>query len=444
MSRSLLFEYDPIDQPAATDPVERATWCSLRIRVGERYASRVWDQTLQSERTTLYLPAFPLAAWIVQNWWSLLNELCSWETVPGAPLDATQSRWLKRHCLRSADSSLMLPALSIFHDGRTLRAEWQSDPQGSMPNMPGEFVDGGAEWLDSDATQDSLAQFIDQVLDRVTELDDARAHEIREHSRAIKAADSEEQAFCTLAGRMGIDPYDGSEMTDDLAQFLEQTVTGPEDPLVRDLTEVARPDFIEQQWSWLSTAGKDLELESIPVDPNFDVLIVGLAGPRSAAELARRVRALAGVSPESPLSSVESFAQKVLGRRVRIEARNDFPGSGIRAIVGQSRRDRDIVAAGPLPPHEASRRFLKARSLYHALVTTEDSRRLVTDAFSWDQKASRAFAAELIAPQRALAARVSGSRADPSQVELLSHEFKASNMLIERQLENAGFSLSFE
>ena len=233
MSRSLLFECDPVDQPAATDLVERSTWCSLRIRAGERYVSRIWDKTLQSERTSLYLPAFPVAAWIVQNWWSLLNELCSWEMVPKSPVDATQSRWLRRHCLRSADSSLMLPALYIFHDGQTLRAEWQSDSQGSMPNMPGQFVDGGAESLDSGGTQDSLAQFIDQVLDRVAEVDDVRVHEIREHWRAIQGADGEEQAFCTLAGRMGIDPYDRSEMTDELAQFLEQTATSPDDPLIR-------------------------------------------------------------------------------------------------------------------------------------------------------------------------------------------------------------------
>src|ERR1700728_2344156 len=70
VSRSLLFEFDPVDQPAATDPV---------------------------------------APWIVQNWWSLLNELCSWDAVPTVAVDGTQSRWLKRHCLRSADSSLMLP-----------------------------------------------------------------------------------------------------------------------------------------------------------------------------------------------------------------------------------------------------------------------------------------------------------------------------------------------
>jgi hypothetical protein len=444
VSRSLLFECDPIDQRGAADPVERLTWCSLRIRVGERYVSRIWDKANQNERTSLYLPVFPIAVWIVQNWWSLLNELCGWETVPRAAVDAAQSMWLKRHCLRSADSSVMLPALYIFHDGYALRAEWFSDPQDSMPNMLGEFVDSGAGWLDSGVTQDSLAQFIDQVLDRVTALDDVRVQDIREHWRAIQAADAEEQAFCTLAGRMGIDPYDSNEMTDELAQFLEQTVTSSEDLLVRDLTEVARPQSIVQQWSWLSSVGTDLQLDSNPVELPFNLPPRESLAPQFGYKLARLVRTAAGVSLESPLNSVESTARDVFGREMRIEDRNHVPGHGILAIIGRSKRNGDIVAAGPQPPREDSQRFLNSRSIYHALVTTGESRRLVTDSFSWDQKASRAFAAELIAPQRALVARLTGFRADSAKIESLSREFNASTIVIEKQLENAGVSVSYE
>ena len=145
MSRSLLLECDPIDQPAATDPVERSTWCSLRIRVGERYVSRIWDKSLQSERTSLYLPAFPVAAWIVENWWSLLNELCSWETVPNSAVDATQSQMAQAALPSFGGLFAHAAGPLFFHDGQSLRAEWHSDPQGSMPNMPGEFIDDGAE-----------------------------------------------------------------------------------------------------------------------------------------------------------------------------------------------------------------------------------------------------------------------------------------------------------
>ena len=286
--------------------------------------------------------------------------------------------------------------------------------------------------------------FIDQVLDRVTALDDVRVHEIRDHWRAIQAADSEEQAFCTLAGRMGVDPYDRNELTDEVAHFFERTVTSPEDPLVRDLTEVARPESIVQQWSWLSSVGADLELESIPVDWSFNLPPRESLAPQFGYGLARRVRSAAGVSLESPLDSVESVARDVFGREMRIENRNHVPGHGIRAIIGRSGRNGDIVAAGPQPAREDNRRFLNSRSIYHALVTTRNSSRLVTDSFSWDQKASRAFAAELIAPQRALVARVSGSRADFAKVESLSREFKASTIVIEKQLENAGVSISYD
>ena len=38
------------------------------------------------------------------------------------------------------------------------------DPSRSMPNMPGEFIADGADELDTNATQESLAQFIHSVL----------------------------------------------------------------------------------------------------------------------------------------------------------------------------------------------------------------------------------------------------------------------------------------
>ena len=174
-------------------------------------------------------------------------------------------------------------------------------------------------------------------------LDDVRVHEIREHWRAIQAADGEEQAFCTLAGRMGIDPYDRNEMTDEVAQFLEQTVTSPEDPLVRDLTEVARPDSIVQQWSWLSSVGTDLELDSNPVDLSFNLPPRDSLPPQFGYGLARLVRTAAGVSLESPLDSVESVARDVFGRETadrRSKSRPRSWDSGNYRTIQERRRHR--------------------------------------------------------------------------------------------------------
>jgi hypothetical protein len=258
-------------------------------------------------------------------------------------------------------------------------------------------------------------------LERVRLVEDIRVEELTEHWRAIQGADTDERGFCTIAGRMGIDPYHSSEMTDALARFLEQSTFDADDPLVRDLTEVAQPDSITEQWSWLSSVSRDLELRPGPVDLSFVVPPRGSAPPQFGYRLARLVRDAAQVLPGSPLDSIETVASDVIGRRLRIEPRNRLPGRGIRAIVGKSAKDGDIVAAGPQLLRTDSQRFLIARSLYHAIVTAQNSLRLVTNAFSWDQQASRAFAAELLAPQRTLVERVSSSGADSALVVSLSH-----------------------
>jgi hypothetical protein len=442
MSKYLLFESDPIDQPAAADPVERLTWCALRIRVGERFASMIWDKSLQSERKNLYLPAFPVAEWLVENWWSLFNELCPSERVPTSVAGGAQLKWIKRHCLRSADSALMLPALYLFHDGKDLRAEWQADISGSMPNMPGEFIADGAEQLDADLTRESLANFINDCLNRVAQISDTRTRQLAEQWKAIQGADVEEQNFCALAGRMGIDPYDDSETTEELTLFLEQAITSPDDPLVRDLTEVAHREFIAQQWTWVTQVGAEFGMGPNPVNLSFDIPSRLRSPPLFAYELAGKVRSHANISSKSPLDSVEAVARRVTGKTLRFEDRNHVPGTGIRAIVGRS--GEDMVCAGPAPAREDNKRFLIARSLYHAIVTTQSSHRLVTEAFSWDQKASRAFAAELLAPQEALVERISTCGVDSNAIELLSREFNVSTRVIENQLKNAEIAISSE
>src|SRR5438552_1849383 len=95
VSRFLSIECDPLDQPAAADPVERRSWCALRIQVGGRTVTRLWDKTLAAERSLLYVPAFPIAQWLVENWWTLLNE-----PSPSAELSqsaTTFGAWTKRH-----------------------------------------------------------------------------------------------------------------------------------------------------------------------------------------------------------------------------------------------------------------------------------------------------------------------------------------------------------
>jgi len=443
VSKFLSLKFDPISQPAANDLVERQSWCSLRVKAGSRFASRLWDKTLEEEREALDVPAFPIARWIVQNWWSLFNELCPWESVPRKPIiGAAWLSWTRRHCLRSADSALFLPKLFLYSDGQNLRTEWHADLPESMPNMPGEFISDGVEQLDPQATEVSLAQFVNHTLGRVEDVQDDRVNQVGAQWSVIQNADAEERDFCILAGRMGVDPYNQDEMSDDLARFFEEMLTSAEVPLVRDLTEVARPDSAEVQWLWVEGVSRDLRLGPCTITLPFELPSKRLPPPDYGYQLARKVRAAADLEFE-PLLSVEEATNIAVHGTFRTEERNHIPGQGIKSIVGQSNSGA-IIAAGPMNRHAYSQRFVNARNVFHALATSRESQRLVTNAYSWDQKASRAFAAEFLAPQQALINRLSRSTADPLAVRQLSKEFRASTYVIERQLENAGVPLSFD
>ena len=124
------------------------------------------------------------------------------------------------------------------------------------------------------------------------------------------------------------------------------------------------------------------------------------------------------------------------------EARNHLPTRSVRAAVGW-RQGREPVVAGPVLPRKDSQRFLEARGLYHAAHACGQGPRLITAAHTWDQQASRVFAAELLAPRAGLLADI------PSELNMsaedwealtarLSKKYLVSMQVIEHQLENAG------
>ena len=97
--------------------------------------------------------------------------------------------------------------------------------------------------------------------------------------------------------------------------------------------------------------------------------------------------------------------------------------------------DVPVFAAHP-PANETTERFLLARSLFLEANSMVVERRLVTSSHTWDQRASRAFAAELLAPADALRDRINGNSVSSRDVAQYADEFMVDPVLIERQLEN--------
>ncbi len=441
MSRFLSLECDPIDQPAATDALERATWSAVRIRIGDRVVSRVWDRSKEQERTHLDLPVYPIARWLVSNWWSLLHESPRSESLPQFFSSSRTFDWMRRHCFRAAEAGLTLPLLYLYHDGRSLRAEWRADAVKAV-DQPIEFVSEGEAALDDQLTREALSDFVEHVLSRLKLSDDLRAQELQSDWKAIRSATQEETDFCQIAGRLGIDPYDDRQMTPELARFIESSLSDPNDPLTRDLTEVAAPGTIETQWKWISTTTQDLNLAR----PTARPMPIRTNTPSFAHEagylLAQQVRKETALDGRPLVASVEQLASDYLGSEFVPVVRNHIPGREIRVLLG--RCGRQVIVAGPRVPREDSRRFLLARAFFLAMFDQHGGNRLVTSSFSWDQKASRAFAAELLAPRAMLAERVESGLADEETVDSLSEDYRVSTRVVKNQLQNCGIALAEE
>jgi hypothetical protein len=209
----------------------------------------MWDKARQEVRNLIYLPAFPIAEWVVTNWWTLLNEPSPTAELPKA--SASRLPWIRRHCLRCAESGLLLPSLYLFNDGRGIRAEWQADERDAFPNMPGEFVDSGFDHFDNADIEDVLAEMVTEILHRTDGIRDGRVDELKANWHAIRGVDAEETRFCVAAGRMGVDPFDPAQMGSVLTTFIESALSDPDLPVARDLTEAAEADSVVAQWSWV-------------------------------------------------------------------------------------------------------------------------------------------------------------------------------------------------
>ena len=448
MSTSLLFDCWRIDEPAATDPLDQRTWASLRVIVEGRCVTRFWDRRSASEREAIYVPTFPLARWIVSNWWQLLYEPCRAESPP-VESDRwlpEERHWVHRHCFRSAESGLFLPYLHFYSDGPGVSVAWSMDDAHAFPRMPGYFLYSGFAQFDALDAMTAMSDFVEKVLGWCSDLADDRVEMLRADWTAITNADAEEKAFCRGAGRMGLDPYAIDEWNSELVNLLTVGLGARiEDALARDFLESTDAGTAKSVWQWVSNAERDFDLKagkSSAIDPGH--------GFRHAKDqgyfVAHQVRSLAGLVEDEPIEHLAALLKRVGKTTFLFESNNHSPSRAVHAAVGW-RDSTDAVVAGPQLSRPENQRFLESRGLYQALVGCQEGARLVTRAHTWDQQASRAFAAELLAPRKALALHTRADLEADERRELeqqLANHYQVSAEVVRLQLRNVGVWRQFD
>ena len=442
MSKYLSIEPDWFDQPQAADPLERRTWARIEINAAGRTATRLWDRISQAERSPIYIPAFPLAEWLVNHWWALLYEPLRGKEIPTADrCEHRQERaWLQRHCLRAADSGLLLSRLCFHSDGRGVVLQWFADDFESYPRMPGQFTGSGCVNFTVGEVEIGLRDFVSRVIQRIDGDVDIRAVKLQAQWAAIRNAAPDEAAFCRTAGRLGLDPYCLEEWPVGLSDLVESAASDASDqPLVSDFFEAAEPEMATDTWQWLKTASQKFDLHQAPPLGTMKLFTAG-SPDKTGYKLARIVRTELRATGRLEISSAAAPLRIPM---LSFENFNHLPSSRVRAVVGWQ-NGKQPTLAGPRPKRADNARFLEARSLFHAAISCSRGPRLVSAAYTWDQPASRAFAAELLAPQAKLAERF-GSHVGADDVDerltTLATEYQVSPKVIRHQLDNAGVDL---
>lgn len=428
------------EAPGVRDPLLAKTWARLELRLDGRPMTRYWSDRASSLRDGVYGSVFPLAEWVANNWWSLLYEGLRHhpsEVSAGAqrPRTAEARQWLRRHNIFTCREGMAYPDLTIFRREDEAVLCWFSDPVDATTG--GRFIDDGMVAVDRASIEGALESLVQRVLERAGDARDESLDALADLWRAISASrrDDDEAAICQRLAMLGRDPYaeDSSEELE--AMVLDQLPFSSE--LVQDLLSASSPEELasdvmstELLVSGLPPAGEPHAPRAFAFAPRErGELLPYRAGYARASEVRRHLE----LSDEQPLGDLDGAIERLLGEPVQThELRRGRSGVDaavqINGVVAISAFERQL---------KSDQRFLLARALHHWLYVAKgvSPQRLLTKGHDWMQASSRAFAAELLAPARALSRRMQG-KADWDRHGELADEFDVSPMVIAHQIAN--------
>ena len=244
------------DAPGLRDTVLARSWCRLVIEADGRLVTEAVHGASESLRGGIYGSAFALGRWIVENWWFLLNESYRFPArYASRDLARTlQDRvWVQRHSLLAAREGGALPDLTLHRDEQKVVVRWTPDGTASI-HPPLRFTGEGEIHLDVADAERGLAEAVQAVMDRLDGFDEPEVKAFRQDWAAITGATEQERRLCEWSARMGVDPFDPEELTDDLAETLPELMSNLDTPLRDDLLDAERPQTLQRDMGWLCRA----------------------------------------------------------------------------------------------------------------------------------------------------------------------------------------------
>lgn len=406
-------------------PEVSATYARLQMFVNKINITEHRTGTGKPEGN-LVLPAYYLAEWIAENWWVLLSE-------PRKDDQADDTEYLTRHSLVAAQGGFPLPNLSIVPTGRGIHLSCSPRIAAYANTKFTADVFTDASRLEVEKV---LASFVDETVRRLGERAVANTSLVDVWSK-LKSLTPEEREFCELLGSLGMSPDDASEA---LYSAIEKLNDALGFRALRDLCLAATPDDIPASVSHIEAVtqalakGPDAALEPL-LGVELPPENYGSPSWRRGRIAAERVRKHLGVDVKN------ANAADILFERMKVDPsiQTNISMNSSTPFSGAVAREDGHAKIALLQPDRLPRRFAAARVAYLAWVSESKSRRLVTNAVTRDQQASRSFAAEILVPQAYLRS-LAGSKNElhPDQVREAARSRKVMPDVAFKQANNAG------
>lgn len=378
--------------------------------------------------TSVELPLYDMVEWITANWWPLLYEPAKGDTPENYDFRS-------RHWLGAARKGMALPSVWFSPTGDEIEVSCQPTYLrfSRLTFTEGEEVSIGRADL-----RNHLDTFVQGVLDHLCSfgLVDTLAHR---YWKLINDTRPETELYCRLLGSMGLSPY---STNDRISKWLDEAADRamPESVLI-DICEAADASSIEGALLSGSRILSSLEktqastlsvLSTIPV-PNDSPTAQSW---RWGVDCSKRVQAALGISPFDAAGSSKFFDA------VGIHVSKPDGNEGTDQISAAMRREDLELRVALTSQSIAQQRFAAVRAAFMGWTGPASSTRLITAAKTRKQQASRAFAAQLLAPIEFIRARSLNQNLNMSRVTELAEKLNVSPSVVKYQATNNQISIS--
>ncbi len=411
------FRLDWQDDATNAAPEERATVADMSLLIGDK---NVCDHVLGDGRNLegpIAVSAYPAAEALAINWWRIFGR-----------------RGEEKFRLIEWRDGYVVPDIRVRFDGAAF--EFESVPC-RYTEVPVWFPRQEAERLAREKAESDLSEFVSRVVER---LDGCKVRETGLQLRWARVAasrrDADEAAFCEAAGALGLDPYDIAEADaafveaagalfrgEALVEFLSGLHTPSPTPVLDWIRSAEdRPRYRSRLRAAADIRGR--------IGREHTEIRLGERSWARGYRCARVARRALDIGETVRLNSLAALASRLDAPSFRPVS---APTPGLRALV---RSDADSVhvhipAARRMAP--GAQLFAFGRALGDAVVNPPAGLSAINDLRdAARQAASRAFAAEFLAP----VSEVLAMREDNWDIEAIAAEFGVSAQAVEHQIGN--------